>query len=157
MVELVVVMLLIGILGAVGAARFFDRQVFDTRGFADQATAALRFAQKEAIAQNRPVYVVSDGDTIRLCFAAGASCGTTNQVQAPFTVKNDAACNSPRWYCVHRPDSVTLGYTGALAFNGLGRPTDASGTALLAPVVIAISSPGTPFTVTVEPETGYVH
>jgi MSHA pilin protein MshC len=157
MVELIVVMILIGILGAVGAERFFDRRSFDTRGFADQATAALRFAQKVAIAQNRMVYVVMDGDTIRLCFAAGASCGTLNQVQAPFSIKTDATCTSANWYCLRRPSTVTLGYSGTLAFNALGRPTDSTGTALLTPLTFTISAAATSFTVTVEPETGYVH
>jgi MSHA pilin protein MshC len=157
MVELIVVMILVGILGAIGAARFFDRAPFDTRGFADQATAALRFAQKVAIAQNRMVYVVMDGQTIRLCFAAGATCGGSDQVQAPFSIKTDATCSSPTWYCLRRPNAVTLGYTGALAFNPLGRPFDANGSALLAPVTFPISAGSTTFTVTVEPETGYVH
>lgn len=157
MVELVVVIVLIGILGAVGAARYFDRVPFDTRGFSDQVRAALRFAQKEAVAQNRPVYVVMDGDTVRLCFVPGASCGGTDQVQAPFSIKTDTTCNSPTWYCLRRPNGVTLGYSGALAFNALGRPTDTGGSALLGPTAFSISAGATSFTITVEPETGYVH
>jgi MSHA pilin protein MshC len=157
MVELVVVMILVGILGAIGAARFFDRAPFDTRAFSDQVTSALRFAQKVAIAQNRMVYVVMDGQTIRLCFAAGATCGTSDQVQAPFSIKTDATCSSASWYCLRRPTGVTLGYSGTVAFNALGRPFDSSGNALGAAVAFPISAGATSFTVTVEPETGYVH
>jgi MSHA pilin protein MshC len=157
LVELVVVLILVGILGAVGAARFFNRTPFDTRNFADQAGAALRFAQKVAVAQNRMVYVVTDSNTIRLCFAAGATCAATNQVQAPFSVKTDSTCTSVTWYCLRRPTGVTLGYSGTVAFNALGRPFDASGTALPTAVAIPISGTGSSYTVTVEPETGYVH
>jgi hypothetical protein len=78
-------------------------------------------------------------------------------VQAPFSIKTDATCTSPTWYCLRRPNAVTLGYTGALAFNPLGRPFDSNGSALLAPVTFPISAGSTTFTVTVEPETGYVH
>jgi MSHA pilin protein MshC len=155
MVELIVVMILIGILGAVGAARFFNRGTFDAVRFADQARAALHFAQEEAIAQNRSVYTVFDGSGVRLCFSA--ACGSGNQVQAPFGISTDSVCTSSTWYCVRRPDGVTASLSGTIGFDSLGRPMDASGNLLPSPVVVTMSGGTTSSTVTIEPETGYVH
>ncbi|MBA1147185.1 hypothetical protein H0Z60_08930 [Ectothiorhodospiraceae bacterium WFHF3C12] len=42
--------LLVGILAAVGASRFFGTQTYDERGFAGKAVSALRYAQKSAMA-----------------------------------------------------------------------------------------------------------
>ena len=45
LVELIMTMIVIGILGAVAAPRFFNTNVFQSRGFADQAQATLRYAR----------------------------------------------------------------------------------------------------------------
>jgi len=45
MVELVTVMVVIGILGAIGASRFFDNNTFAGRAYADQAKSVVRYAQ----------------------------------------------------------------------------------------------------------------
>ncbi len=55
LVELIVVMIIIGVLAVAALPRFFDRQTFDARGFADATQAMLRYAQKAAIAQRRNV------------------------------------------------------------------------------------------------------
>jgi MSHA pilin protein MshC len=156
-IELIVVMILIGILGALGAARFFDRKTFDAAGYADQAKAALRYAQKVAIAQNRPVHAVVDGSAIELCFAAGAGCSATSGVPAPFPVRTGGACTSSSAYCLRQPDGVTAAPSAALAFDALGRPTDPAGSALAGAVTITIAGGGVTTPITVEPETGYVH
>ena len=55
MVELVMVMVIIGILAAVVGPRFFDRRVFDERLFYEESLAAVRYAQKLALASGCPV------------------------------------------------------------------------------------------------------
>jgi prepilin-type N-terminal cleavage/methylation domain-containing protein len=59
LIELIVVMVIIGILAVAAIPRFFDRQTFDSRGFSDETLAALRYAQKAAIAQRRTVSVLA--------------------------------------------------------------------------------------------------
>lgn len=50
LVELVTVIAIIGILAAVAVPRFFSQQPFAARGYADELAAALRNAQKIAVA-----------------------------------------------------------------------------------------------------------
>ncbi len=62
LLELVMTMIIIGIISAVAVPRFFDNNVFQERGAADQIRAALRYGQKIAVAQRRPVNVnISSG------------------------------------------------------------------------------------------------
>jgi MSHA pilin protein MshC len=171
MVELIVVMVLIGILGAVGAARFFDRTGFDADAFTEQTRGMLRYAQKVAIAQNRPVYVRMDGKSIGLCFEPGAPCPAASQVLAPSGTNSGSAvtatnCGSGTWYCEGKPASVTYTlspaatYAGAanyIWFDALGRPYDASGSTDFPGLAIAIAGDGLTRSVSVAPETGYVY
>ena len=55
LIELIVVMMIIGILAVAALPRFIDNQSFNTRGFYDETLAALRYAQKAAIAQRRTI------------------------------------------------------------------------------------------------------
>lgn len=171
MVELIVVMVLVGILGAVGVARFFDRAGFDADAFTEQTRAMLRFAQKMAVAQNRPVYVRLDGNSVALCFSSAAPCPPASQVLAPSGANSgsDATvrhCQSSTWYCEGRPSALSYSLSPAAAFSGgsaylyfdaLGRPYDASGAASFPELTIAIAGDGLTRTVVVAPETGYVY
>jgi MSHA pilin protein MshC len=66
LIELIVIMVIIGILAVVAMPRFFDRQTFDSRGFYDETRAALRYAQKAAIAQRRTVCVTVNATGVAL-------------------------------------------------------------------------------------------
>lgn len=172
MVELIVVMILAGVLGAIAVARFFDRNQFDAISFADQAAAAMRFAQKEAIAQNRnladstrpPVYVRFDGTSVSLCFGNTSPCQWP--VIAPFKVSTDSTyCTSTSGYCIKTPGgasySLSLGVASTAAplwfyFDAVGRPYGASG-ALTSVTTLTITGGTQTATVSIEPETGYVH
>jgi MSHA pilin protein MshC len=167
MIELIVVMILIGVLGAIASARFFNRSGFDVPAFADQAEAALRFAQKEAIAQNRPVYVRLDGASISLCYDTSSPCSQLQRVVAPFSVSTDSTyCTASNWYCVRGPANVTykvargsgnLSLPITMAFDALGRPLDAALVQLSAATTVSVAAGSESATVTVEPDTGYVH
>src|SRR5450759_481254 len=76
LVELIMVMVIIGILAAVAAPRFFNANVFQSRGFADQVQASLRYAQKEAIAQHRNVCVAMTASDITLKIASVSGAGS---------------------------------------------------------------------------------
>lgn len=127
MVELVIVMVILGILGSVAAARFFQTQAFDAASFGDQGSALVRYAQKVAIAQNRPVLVRLNGSSIALCFNAACTstvtaAGGSNSGRRP-TLAN--CNNSPTWACEGLPNG--LSYTvapniGSFWFDGNGEP-----------------------------------
>lgn len=69
LVELIMTMVIIGVLALAVAPRFFETNVFQERGAADQIKAALRYGQKIAIAQRRDVVV-------QISAAANPDCGT---------------------------------------------------------------------------------
>jgi len=57
LIELVTVIALLAIISAVAVPRFFDQRVFAERGYADELAAALRMAQKAAVASGCTVRV----------------------------------------------------------------------------------------------------
>lgn len=75
LVELVVVMLLMTVITAVGAARYAARDPFAAQGVADQLTSGLRVAQLSARAQRRTVHVVLSAQpaSLQACWDAACS------------------------------------------------------------------------------------
>lgn len=159
MVELIVVMVLIGILAAIAASRFFDRSGFDAAAFTDQARALLRYGQKAAIARNHPVFVQLDDQRIALCYGAPkGNCADADRVAAPASGMGGKAtethCQDERWYCIGVPDGVQVSLSAVLSefrFDALGRPVGPRDS-----LVMTITSAGETRTVTVNQETGYV-
>ena len=147
LVELIMTIVIIGIIGAVAAPRFINNNVFQSRGFADQVQATLRYAQKMAIAQRRNVCVTVTASNIALTIAnasgAAVACGS------PFNLPTGV--NS-----ITSPAAVTITPApSTFNFDALGRPCDTPGN--LSTVQKSIAITGTPNNIFVEPETGYVH
>jgi MSHA pilin protein MshC len=98
LVELITVIVIIGILAVAAAPRFFDNNVFQARGAADQVIAALRYGQKVAIAQHRDVAVnISAGVNPRcdsMLVSSAVECVISNGVTVnptlPWTITFDA-------------------------------------------------------------------
>lgn len=164
LVELVVVMIIVGILGAIGAARYFDRRGFDSAAFAEQTRAMLRFSQKLAIGQHRPVYTHMNGSTIALCFASTAPCPPASQVPAPAGDGGAAACAPASWYCAAPPGTIAYALSPAtpaiICFNALGQPGLPAGglcnaSAFLG-LTVNITGDGNTTALNVAAETGYV-
>lgn len=105
LVELITVMVIVGILAVAVLPRFFTVGDFEDRGSADQVESLLRFAQKTAIAQHRPISVVISGS------AATPNC-TTTLAGASLTCQVNSA--------------ITAG-AGTYTFNALGQRTSATG------------------------------
>jgi MSHA pilin protein MshC len=171
LVELVVVIGLIGILGAVASARYFDSVAFDAAAYAEQTRAMLRYAQKSAIAQRRPVFVVFSARRIALCFnfRSDASCSGGNRVLAPAgnsgAAATLAACAAADWYCEGTPAGLAyalpLGAAPYFFFDPQGRPFAAADpypgdAASFAGLVLRITGDALKRDVTVSQETGYV-
>ena len=123
LVELIMTMVIVGILAAVVAPRFFDSNVFQERGAADQIKAALRYGQKVAIAQHGLVNVV-------ITTAASSDCGTQ------LTGGNISCVIS---------NSVTVAPTNpTVTFNALGQRVSATGSITVgsAPAIIIEAETG---------------
>ncbi|MFA7281775.1 MAG: GspH/FimT family pseudopilin [Sterolibacterium sp.] len=139
-VELITVIIVAGILAAVALPRFVGHDAFDQRGSYDEVKAALRYAQRIAIAKRREVCVDFPPGQVVLSFN-------------PSTVA-DAACSSSvnlpghtLPYVVTIPAGITLISSANFRFNGLGQPS-------VAPVTVALTGRALP--ITVSAETGYV-
>ena len=154
---------LAAILAAVAGARFFQRETFDARSLADQAVGMLRYAQKLAIAQNRPVYVRLDGKSVAACFTA--ACDTPASRVVPPAGGNSGGkytlqycAGQSNWLCVGRPDALKLSSGAAgFFFDPLGRPYYTAFGDFAAALALAVGGGGQQYTILVEAETGYVH
>jgi len=174
MVELVTVIVVMGILGAIGASRFFDGDTFAGRAYSDQAKSVIRYAQKLAIAQNRQVFVVATPARLAVCFTfncnnaaalaftpGGSNSGST-ATRAACTLNNTYVAN---WMCEGTPANMTVAgmpANGVFSFDRMGRPLDfnvALGSSLNfgEPLVLTFNSGASVYRLTVEAETGYVH
>lgn len=145
MVELVVTIVIIGILAATIVPRWSGNSGFDERGFRDRTAAALRYAQKSAIAA-------------RLTTCA-AFVMTPPTVSFRISSLNGAVDCSAGTDLIG-PDGLPLvvGATGSatftaapasIVFDAAGRPNGAA--------VISVSGLPATLAITVEAETGYVH
>lgn len=142
LVELVMVIMLLSILSFFAVSRMSARGDTDAHGFAAQAGAALRFAQKAAIAQRRSIYVNVDTGSARIwaCLSNAPGC------QPLLTPAGGALDHSA-------PTGISLANSGPaqFSFDALGRPSEASA------IDLTIAADASSFTVRIEPESGYVH
>jgi len=139
LIELIMVMVIVGILAVFVVPRFFDANVFQSRGFADQVQATLRYAQKEAIAQHQ--YVCAAFTTNSVTLSTGATAGCSTPLLSP--TGGQYKINAPAGITFSSP--VPTGFS----FNALGQPTPNSKQ--------TISINGASNSIIVEAETGYVH
>jgi MSHA pilin protein MshC len=132
LIELVVVLVAAGILAAIAMPQFNQNEV-NASWFYEQVKGGLRYAQRQAVAHRRTVWVFVAANSVELCYTA------TNPCPPPDGVP-DFATASP--YKLTAPAGVTLSLL-AFSFNALGQPSAG------APFVVG--------TARVEPETGYVY
>lgn len=135
LIELVVVMVITAILAAVAIPRLTDSE---TKGswYYEQVKAGVRYAQRQAVAQRRLIYVLVLPGQISLCYAS--PCAGTELTQManglPYILLAPAGTN------------ITV-VAGAVpfSFNGLGQPSGGA---------VQLKVAGT--VITVNAETGYV-
>lgn len=128
LMELVMVLVISGILAAIVIPQFNPRET-DASWFYEQVKAAVRYAQRQAVAQRRTVYVVVDASTVKLCYDAGCTSALSD------FGKTGA-------YVLTAPSGVALTPV-SFSFNGLGQSAGTS---------FSVGS----FQITVIAETGYV-
>jgi MSHA pilin protein MshC len=139
--ELVVVIIVATILAAFAAAKI-NTQNFDAQGFADQATAMIRYAQKIAIAQRRTVAVVVSASQIKLCYTDAVCSG--GPVLDPIS-----PTSSSQQFILNAKSGVSVTGPASFTFNALGQPSGA--------VTVTVTGDVSPRVIRVESETGYVH
>lgn len=130
MVELVMTIVILGIISAVAIPKFFDNSVFQSRGFADQVKATVRYAQKAAIAQHRFICVAVAANAVTLTQGTTAACGGALAGYTPVTA----------------PNGITVSNAN-FSFDTLGKPSASQ----------SITVSGNAAALRVEAETGYVH
>jgi MSHA pilin protein MshC len=156
LIELVTVLILLGIVSLAVMPRMTNLASFAARGYVDQAQAALRHAQKTAIAQRRWVAVTDQANGLSL---AACRSGASGDGCAPAATP---VCDLPvidpgtgQAFSITAPAGVSLGhnaaYSGQFLFDCEGRPRSVSGS-----VVYTVSG-DLNLSFTVEAETGYVH
>jgi len=131
LVELVVVILISAILAALIVPRLTNTEA-QANTFTDQVKAAIRYAQRQAVAQRRLVYVVIASGSLQLCYDSGCATHLTQ------------IANTSASYSLTPPSGVSLP-SASFSFNGLGQPSAAQA------FTVAGNS------ITVEAESGYVH
>lgn len=114
LVELIVVIVILGILSAVAAPRFFDQQAYQERAFKDELVSSLRFAQKRAVASGCDVRVEMTATGFALYrHANSSSCGAL----PPLTEK----LTHPSGDTFENNDSPTPLIPVTVVFDALGR------------------------------------
>ena len=141
--ELVTVLVILGILAAFTAPRFFDHVVFDERGFYEVVVAALRYGQKIAVGSGCPVQISIDASGYALAqqtvLANRCDPGDVSYAVPVLLPDGQAAAGST-------PTGVTLGPVVTYVFDGLGQ------TDLGSDLTVSIGS----WSLIVQAQSGYV-
>ena len=143
LVELVIVISLMGILGAIAASRMLTSQGFASRGFYDEAQAVVRYAQKTAIAWHRTIVVCVAADNVSAI--SNTDCNAPTYVPHPLDASKPLKSTAP--------SGVTLSPTGSFSFDSGGRPS-VPGTTI---TLVSTNTDDPVRQIIVAAETGYVY
>ena len=144
LVELIVILIIAGILVAVVAQRWFGDTGFEARKFRDETEAALRLAQKSAIASRRFTCAKFTATQLEVVIGPSAASGSG-------ACTSGTALGHPAGGQIVVTPATGVSYASypaTLYFDAAGRP----GAAASITVGGLASLP-----ITVEAETGYVH
>jgi len=137
LIELVTVIVIAAILAALATPLFNPAQI-DASWFREEAKAAIRYAQRQAVAQRRCVFVTVSSSQLALHYG-DASCAIT---ATPLTRITTGAA-----YTVEAPSGVAASATASpFSFNALGQPGPIAG------VTVTVGGGA----IVVTGETGYV-
>ncbi|MGF6271694.1 MSHA pilin protein MshC [Massilia sp. UYP11] len=134
MVELVTVMVLVGVLAAIGIPRLMGGNSINAVVFGDQVASALRTAQKSAVAKRRIVCVTTFERRIELRIStAGGAAACNLQLDGAgdgtFDSTDDKiSMNNPQPALFFRPDGTIAATAGGAPLEGFDvTVSDASG------------------------------
>lgn len=144
-IELIVVMIVVGILAATMLPKFYGRHGFEERGFRDEIVAALRYAQKSAIAARRTTCASFSTTPAHVSFRVSNDFGA-----ADCTTGSALNGSDGQPLIVSAPSGTSFSSAPAsVIFDAAGRPNAAAS--------ISVSGLSSGLAITVEAETGYVH
>jgi MSHA pilin protein MshC len=143
LIELTLVIVIAGILASLAGSRFFTQSVYSQRGYAEELGAALRLAQKVAVASDCPSQVTVAAATYAVAqqAASGNSCNPSDATWSTAVVGIDGQAVSGS-----APSGVAVSPTGVFVFSGSGALTTRPGTTLTVGA----------YTIMIDPVTGYV-
>lgn len=147
--ELIVTLIVVGIVSAYAASRFFDRTTFEAFGFFESSLSAVRYAQKRAITSGCDVRVTFSGSGYSLhrwVDVPNDSC----RFDSPGA--NLVAVSRPGGgaFADPAPDDVTVG-AAQFVFDPVGVPRTTGGGLIGGETTIAIGGR----TLSVAPHTGF--
>jgi MSHA pilin protein MshC len=142
LIELVTCIVIIGILGAIAAPRFFDNQAFSQRGYIDEVAFSLRYAQKIALAsQCNVAVIINAGDYVALQRAAALNtCNPLGAWTVPVRRTDGSALSGTA------PGGIVVVPNAVIEFNSTGGVNGA------APPVLSVGV----YTLTVDQVSGSV-
>lgn len=143
LIELTLVIVIGGILATLAGSRFFTQSVFSQRAYTEELGAALRLAQKVAVASDcsSQVTVAAAAYAVAQQAASGNSCNPSDATWSTAVVGIDGQAVSGS-----APNGVTVSPTGVFVFSGSGALTASPATTL----TVGADS------ITIDPATGYV-
>ena len=143
LVELVTVIVIGGILAGVAGPRFFTQSGYSQRGYTEELGAALRLAQKAAVASDCPAQVTLTASTYAVAQQAvsGNTCNSSDTTWSTAVVGLDGQAVSNT-----APTGITVSPTGVFRFDGSGALISSPATSL------AIGTDS----ITIDATTGYV-
>ena len=144
LVELIVVLIIAGILLATAAPRFMGGTGFEERAFRDDTLAALRYAQKSAIAARRTTCAAITPTSVTVSISTAFNAATCAGGLTLIGPDDKPVVVTARGGAAFSP------VPGSVIFDAGGRPIVGAGTLSFAGLPAALA-------LTVEAETGHVH
>lgn len=117
-IELVLVIVIVAVLGAIAGPRFFDNSTFDERAYYDELVTSLRYAQKVAVASGCRVQVDITATTYSLTqqsLLAGHCDPTDVSFPVPVLLPTGEIMNGTA------PGAITAAPAITLVYGPLGR------------------------------------
>ena len=110
--------MLLGILATFAVPRFFSKQPFSARGYADEVASAFRYAQKVAVASGCDVSISIDTSGYGAAQRAlsGSACATSGAWSVPVRRSDDSALSgdAPNDATVSAPATIIFASSGAI-------------------------------------------
>ncbi|MEQ8205745.1 MAG: GspH/FimT family pseudopilin [Woeseia sp.] len=116
-VELILVIVIIGVLGALAGPRFFNNQTFAERAYAEELASALRYAQKVAVGSGCRVQVSLGANSYSLAQQAAQS-GHCNPADATFPLS--VALPTGQAASGNAPSGVSASPAATFVFDATG-------------------------------------
>ena len=136
LVELVVVLVIATILAALAIPRFTDVES-KAAWYYEQVKAGVRYAQRQAVAQRRCVFVSVSATQVQLFY-------DNKPTSCTISATSLTQVTNGQPYVLTAPSGVTINPVTNFSFNSLGQPS--------APASLSLAGR----TITVNAETGYV-